>query len=64
MKFIILQAGIDNDRLIIALEPEAAALFLKHLPVDKRIEENAGDILQTFAAGSKYLVVDAGGTEQ
>lgn len=59
--YYILQAGIDSSRLIVALEPEAAAVFLKHLPVDKTREGNADDMLQTFAPGSKYMVVDAGG---
>ncbi|XP_056014931.1 heat shock 70 kDa protein 12B-like isoform X2 [Ostrea edulis] len=46
-------AGISTDRLKIALEPEAAALFCKYLPIEKR-----GD---TFQPGSKYMVIDAGG---
>lgn len=32
------QAGIDSDMLTIALEPEAAALYVKHLPVEKRVD--------------------------
>lgn len=47
--------------LTIALEPEAAALYVKHLPVDKRIDGKEGDMFQTFSPGSKYIVVDAGG---
>lgn len=47
--------------LTIALEPEAAALFVKHLPLDRRVDGKAGDMFQTFFPGSKYIVVDAGG---
>lgn len=47
--------------LTIALEPEAAALFVKHIPVEKRVDGNDGEIFQAFASGSKYIVVDAGG---
>lgn len=43
--------------LTIALEPEAAALYVKHLPVGKRISDD----FETFAPGSKYIVVDVGG---
>ena len=57
----ILQAGIDSNMLTIALEPEAAAIYVKHLPVDRRLDGEGGDLFNTFAPGSKYIVVDAGG---
>lgn len=47
--------------LTIALEPEAAALFVKYLPVERKVDGNDKEVLQAFAAGSKYIVVDAGG---
>lgn len=47
--------------LTIALEPEAAALYVKHLPVEKRVDGKKGECFQAFALGSKYIVVDAGG---
>lgn len=59
--FCFQKAGIDSDMLTIALEPEAAALYVKHIPVEKRVEGKEGDVLKTFAPGSKYIVVDAGG---
>lgn len=55
------QAGIDTKMLTIALEPEAAALYVKHLPIEKRVDGKEGDVFQTFSPGSKYIVVDAGG---
>ena len=47
--------------LTIALEPEAAAIFFKHLPVDRRLYGEGGDLFKTFAPDSKYIIVDAGG---
>lgn len=59
--FFVTQAGIDTDMLTIALEPEAAALYVKHLPVERSVDGKKGDVFQTFSSGSKYIVVDAGG---
>ena len=47
--------------LTIALEPEAAALYVKHLPVERRVCEDECEDYATFAPGSKYIVVDVGG---
>lgn len=49
--------------LTIALEPEAAALFVKHLPVERKVDGKRGDGFKTFAPGSSYIVVDAGGLQ-
>jgi len=56
----MLQAGIKGDQLILALEPEAASIYCKHLPVECKQEEGKKHI-DTFSPGSKYLVLDAGG---
>uniref|UniRef100_K1RKH3 Heat shock 70 kDa protein 12B n=1 Tax=Magallana gigas TaxID=29159 RepID=K1RKH3_MAGGI len=61
MSLYAIQAGIDSSMLTIALEPEAAALYVKDLPVEKRICENKSVDFETFAPGSKYIVVDVGG---
>ncbi|XP_052781107.1 heat shock 70 kDa protein 12A-like isoform X2 [Mya arenaria] len=50
-------AGIPSYNLIIALEPEAAAVYCRFL--QKKNEEDSS--LSTFKTGSKVLVVDAGG---
>ncbi|OWF37208.1 heat shock 70 kDa protein 12A-like [Mizuhopecten yessoensis] len=60
------KAGIRSDQLDIALEPEAASIYCKHIPVGKRGQElcQAGeDIagLEAICPGTKYLVLDAGG---
>ncbi|XP_061185738.1 heat shock 70 kDa protein 12A-like [Saccostrea echinata] len=46
-------AGIPSTRLKIALEPEAASLNCKYLPIEKN-----GNIFKPL---SKYMVIDAGG---
>lgn len=61
IRFSYYQAGIDSKMLTIVLEPEAAATFVKHLPVERRVDGQEGDVFQTFSSGSKYIVVDAGG---
>lgn len=61
MRTAAVKAGIDSDMLTIALEPEAAALYVKHLPVERRVDGKRGDEFHTFSPGSKYIVVDAGG---
>ncbi|XP_052779786.1 heat shock 70 kDa protein 12A-like [Mya arenaria] len=50
------EAGIKLDMLSIVLEPEAASLFCRHLPVDPR-----STLLESLRAGKQYLVLDAGG---
>ncbi|WAR25154.1 HS12A-like protein, partial [Mya arenaria] len=52
-------AGIAGDKLTIALEPEAASVFCRHLPLDTTA--SAITSLASFKAGTKYLVLDAGG---
>lgn len=47
--------------LTIALEPEAAALYIKHIPIEKRVDESKEGVLQVFCPGTKYIIVDAGG---
>lgn len=57
---VYFQAGISSEKLIIALEPEAASLFCRHLPMDKRLDKS-GVSISSFSAGTKYMVLDAGG---
>ncbi|XP_061163780.1 heat shock 70 kDa protein 12A-like [Saccostrea echinata] len=53
-------AGIDKDDLVIALEPEAASLFCKHVPIEK-MTGSSGKGFNVFSPGSAYIVLDAGG---
>jgi hypothetical protein len=41
------------------LEPEAASLYCRHLPVEKCGSDKMS--LSKFGAGKRYLVLDAGG---
>ena len=52
------QAKLNPEKLTIALEPEAASLFCRHLPTDKK---NYTPSVSSFSAGTQYLVLDAGG---
>nr|XP_022326103.1 heat shock 70 kDa protein 12A-like isoform X2 [Crassostrea virginica] len=52
------KVGICRDKLVIALEPEAASIYCMHLPVHKDSENSTFGV---FKSGSKYMVVDAGG---
>lgn len=47
------QAGIAECQILLALEPEAAALYCKNLP-DRMLTE-------AFNPGTKYMVLDMGG---
>ncbi|WAQ94596.1 HS12B-like protein [Mya arenaria] len=53
-----LTAGIKEKKLTVALEPEAASLFCRHLPVERSGNETS---LGKLKAGQRYLVLDAGG---
>lgn len=44
------------------LEPEAAAIYCTHLPIDKMSSEGAGQQMTVFQKGTRYMVLDAGGT--
>ncbi|XP_071180737.1 heat shock 70 kDa protein 12B-like [Mytilus edulis] len=53
-------AGIPRSQLLLALEPEAGAIFCKHIPVEvRRFDEK--DEVEGFQNGSRYMVIDAGG---
>ncbi|XP_052793952.1 heat shock 70 kDa protein 12A-like [Mya arenaria] len=52
------QAGIEETNLTVALEPEAASLFCRLLPVERSGNKTS---LGKLKAKQKYLVLDAGG---
>lgn len=54
----LLQAGITDSCLTIALEPEAASLYCKMLAFKKKETEID---MSSFCPGEKYMVLDAGG---
>ncbi|XP_015232483.1 PREDICTED: heat shock 70 kDa protein 12A-like [Cyprinodon variegatus] len=59
------RAGIvtrgNEDKLVIALEPEAASVYCKKLPSEGFITENLGKKKLDQSPGTQYIVVDCGG---
>ncbi|XP_060600490.1 heat shock 70 kDa protein 12A-like [Ruditapes philippinarum] len=53
MRMAALQADIDNDKLILALEPEAASICCQKISVDLKDK--------TILSGLQYIVIDLGG---
>jgi hypothetical protein len=35
--YLLLQAGIPGSQLMLALEPEAASIFCKHIPSERMV---------------------------
>lgn len=60
-----MQAGIvtprKEDKLVIALEPEAASIWCKTLPADGFITQGHRGNALDHAPGTQYIVVDCGG---
>ncbi|KAK3600520.1 hypothetical protein CHS0354_028720 [Potamilus streckersoni] len=62
MREAAIGAGISSERMTISLEPEAASLFCKENPLEKRLSGWVDDVvLGTFQPGEKYIVIDCGG---
>ncbi|XP_027880043.1 heat shock 70 kDa protein 12A-like isoform X1 [Xiphophorus couchianus] len=65
MREAAMQAGIvsegNQDKLVIALEPEAASVWCKKLPSDGFITQNIGRNTLDQSPGTQYIVVDCGG---
>ncbi|OWF55325.1 heat shock 70 kDa protein 12A-like [Mizuhopecten yessoensis] len=67
------KAGIEADRLTLALEPEAASLYCRYVPVYNRraIHQSTEDLTRpgadtpdnfdNFGAGTTYMILDLGG---
>ncbi|KAK3100734.1 hypothetical protein FSP39_024387 [Pinctada imbricata] len=54
------EAGILMHNLSLALEPEAAALYCKVLPME-RLEQGSSSNLSAFKPGMRYMILDLGG---
>lgn len=55
------KAGIPNDQLTLALEPEAAAIYCKELSVSKATEKGQQAELESFRPGAQFMILDLGG---
>lgn len=59
LNYIFFQAGIKEDQLTLALEPEAASIYCHELRQEVHIKENK--FLPTIKSGMKFMVIDLGG---
>ena len=50
---MLCQGGVDDDRIKLALEPEAASIWCQQVHAGKELPFNM--------TGSKYMVADLGG---
>ncbi|KAL3862559.1 hypothetical protein ACJMK2_008519 [Sinanodonta woodiana] len=60
MREAAIEAGIRNDQLLIALEPEAASVYCRHIPLETKSSDGRTSIVP-LCPGTRYIVVDAGG---
>ncbi|XP_053374609.1 heat shock 70 kDa protein 12A-like [Mercenaria mercenaria] len=54
------KAGIAREKLSIALEPEAASIYCRHLPIDRTVGHTNVSI-SSLPVGTSYMIFDAGG---
>ena len=54
-----MQAGIKDNQLLIALEPEAASIYCQYLPTEKLKGTERG--FSMSEEGTQYMVVHNGG---
>ncbi|XP_060582170.1 heat shock 70 kDa protein 12B-like isoform X2 [Ruditapes philippinarum] len=60
MREAAIMTGIQSKRLTIALEPEAASMFCRYLPIEATTSDTGVNI-SSLSIGAQYLVLDAGG---
>ncbi|KAL3878936.1 hypothetical protein ACJMK2_031260 [Sinanodonta woodiana] len=60
MREAAVEAGINDKQLLIALEPEAASLYCRHIPLELK-ESGGTSCIVPLSPGTRYIVVDAGG---
>ncbi|XP_060591792.1 heat shock 70 kDa protein 12A-like [Ruditapes philippinarum] len=59
MRLAAEKAGLDKNNIEIALEPEAASIFCKLLPITRDPETETG--MTIFPPGARYMILDCGG---
>lgn len=55
------QAGLKDSQLSLALEPEAASLYCRKIPVEINTQKDGAKQIASLPEGAKYLVLDLGG---
>ncbi|XP_052793879.1 heat shock 70 kDa protein 12A-like [Mya arenaria] len=61
MREAAVEAGIPGVRLKLALEPEAASVYCKTVPLERRQDDEQRLTLGPFCIATRYLVLDIGG---
>ncbi|KAK3096652.1 hypothetical protein FSP39_002113 [Pinctada imbricata] len=61
MRLAAEKAEIKPENLILALEPEAAALYCKNLELNSALGSGDGAVKSCFQPGGKYMIMDLGG---
>ncbi|XP_045204913.2 heat shock 70 kDa protein 12A-like isoform X1 [Mercenaria mercenaria] len=60
MREAAINAEIHTDKISLSLEPEAASLFCRYLPVERVAGVKQTEI-RSFSIGEKYMILDCGG---
>lgn len=55
------KAGLKDSQLSLALEPEAASLYCRKIPVEINTQKDGAKQIASLPEGAKYLVLDLGG---
>ncbi|XP_061164137.1 heat shock 70 kDa protein 12A-like [Saccostrea echinata] len=55
------KAGLKDSQLSLALEPEAASMYCRKVPVEISTQRDGAKQIASLPTGSKYLVLDLGG---
>ncbi|XP_048774519.2 heat shock 70 kDa protein 12A-like isoform X2 [Ostrea edulis] len=55
------KAGLKDSQLSLALEPEAASMYCRKIPVEINTQKDGAKQIASLPSGSKYLVLDLGG---
>lgn len=58
MRKAAIEAGISDESLKLALEPEAASIYCQHIHVDRSTKQRGFGV---SAVGTRYMVIDLGG---
>ncbi|XP_060082490.1 heat shock 70 kDa protein 12A-like [Ylistrum balloti] len=61
MREAAVKAGIKNEHLLFALEPEAASVYCKEIHVQRKTGDEGATFLTSYDPGTKYMVADLGG---
>lgn len=61
MREAAVKAGIKDEHLLFALEPEAASVYCKEIAVQRKTGDEGDVFLTSYDPGTKYMVSDLGG---